>query len=142
MAEKEKKDEASFGLAKQAWFGLAFWMAFGLLVEGLIGFRSPAYLQDPVRREVFRLAHAHGTLLSILLLLANLYIQRGLASPPELGVLLLRIGVFVMPIGFLLGGIWHFESEPGIGIFLAPIGGVLVVFGVVTLALSSRDKVR
>ena len=142
MAENEEKAEESFGIVKQAWFGLAFWMAFGLLVEGLIGFRSPAYLQDPVRREVFRLAHAHGTLLSILLLLANLYIQRGLASPPELGVLLLRIGVFVMPIGFLLGGIWHFESEPGIGIFLAPIGGVLVVFGVVTLALSSRDKVR
>lgn len=141
MTENEEKASGYAGIGKQAWFSLAFWMAFGLFVEGLIGFRSPAYLQDPVRREVFRLAHAHGTLLSSLLLLANLYVQKGLTSPPELGVLFLRIGVFVMPIGFLLGGIWHFESEPGIGIFLAPIGGVLVVFGVVALALSSRDKV-
>ena len=141
MAENGEKTTNPFGIARQAWFGLAFWMAFGLLVEGLIGFRSPAYLQDPVRREVFRLAHAHGTLLSILLLVANLYIRKGLAGPPSLGVLLLRIGVIAMPVGFLLGGIWHYESDPGIEIFLAPIGGILVVFGVVALALSSRDNV-
>ena len=120
---EERKDPGLANIAKQAWFGLAFWMAFGLLVEGLIGFRSPAYLQDPVRREVFRLAHAHGTLLSILLLVANLYIQKALSSPPNLGVLLLRIGVFVMPVGFLLGGsgitrairesgyFWHRSAE-------------------------------
>ena len=135
----ERKDPSLANIARQAWFGLAFWMAFGLLVEGLIGFRSPAYLQNPVRREVFRLAHAHGTLLSILLLVANLYIQKALSSPPNLGVLLLRIGVFVMPVGFLLGGIWHYESDPGIGIFLAPVGGVLVVFGVIAMAMSTRE---
>ena len=41
MAENGEKTGHSFGIARQAWFGLAFWMAFGLLVEGLIGFRSP-----------------------------------------------------------------------------------------------------
>ena len=54
----------------QGWISLAVWIVFGLLIEGLIGFRSPALLDDSVRRDMFRLAHAHGTLL-------NLVIHRG-----------------------------------------------------------------
>lgn len=137
MAKEAKQNISS--LARQAWFGVAFWMTFGLLIEGLIAFRSPAYLQDPVRRELFRLAHAHGALLSVLLLVAVLYVERKIAGPPKIGLLLLRIGVVVMPIGFLLGGIWHYESDPGIGIFLAPLGGVLVIFGVIATAFSVRN---
>ncbi|MGE3467187.1 MAG: hypothetical protein AB7J13_09665 [Pyrinomonadaceae bacterium] len=125
---------------RQAWFGLALWMTFGLLIEGLIGFRSPAYLQDPVRRELFRLAHAHGALLSLLLLIAALFIERKLTAPPKIATTLLRLGVIVMPLGFLLGGVWHYESDPGMGIFLAPIGGVLVIFGVIATAFSVKSE--
>jgi hypothetical protein len=35
------------------------------VLEGLIGFRSPALLDDLVHRDMFRLAHAHGTLLNL-----------------------------------------------------------------------------
>jgi hypothetical protein len=61
----ENDNKNSVSSAGFAWFSLLFWMSAGLLFEGLIGFRAPVYLQDPVRRELFRLAHAHGTLLSI-----------------------------------------------------------------------------
>src|SRR5258705_13224014 len=54
----------------QGWISLAAWIVFGLLIEGLIGFRSPALLDDSVRREMFRLAHAHGTLLNLVLIAA------------------------------------------------------------------------
>ena len=140
MAETISEKNSNIDIARQAWWGLAFWLAFGLLMEGLIGFRSPVYLQDPVRRELFRLAHAHGTILSLLLLIANLYIQKGLAEPPNLAVLSLRLGMLLMPVGFLLGGIWHYESDPGVGVFLAPVGGLMIIFGVVAMALSSRTK--
>jgi uncharacterized membrane protein YgdD (TMEM256/DUF423 family) len=129
-----------FGLSRQGWIGVAIWMSFGLLVEGLIGFRSPAYLQDAVRRELFRLAHTHGTVLSILLLVAYLHLTNGPVEPPEPAIWSLRIGTIVMPAGFLLGGIWHYESDPGLLIFLAPLGGLLVIFGVIAMAVTTFRK--
>ena len=57
-------------MIRQGWISLAVWIAFGILIEGFIGFRSPALLDDSVRREMFRLAHAHGTLLNLVLLAA------------------------------------------------------------------------
>jgi len=112
-------------------------MTFGLLIEGLIGFRSPAYLQDPLRRELFQLAHAHGTVFSILLLVAGLYRQKGMIAPPTLAVFSLRLGTVLMPLGFLFGGIWHYGNDPGPGVFLAPLGGLMIIFGVTAIAISS-----
>jgi uncharacterized membrane protein YgdD (TMEM256/DUF423 family) len=128
------------GLLFQAWLSIAVWMSFGLLLESVIGYRVPAYLNDPVRRELFRLAHTHGALLNIVLLLASLCIDRGLVSPGTIALWSLRIGVVLMPLGFLLGGIWHFEGEPGIGVWLAPLGGIMVIFGVISLAFSVFKK--
>jgi hypothetical protein len=135
-----EKTDISASVAKQAWFSLAFWMTAGLLLEGLIAFRTPAYLQDPVRREMFRLAHAHGTVLNILMLVAGLYLAKGLIAPPTLALWSLRLGVVAMPLGFLLGGVWHYESDPGLGVFLAPVGGLMIIFGVIAAAMSSRGK--
>jgi hypothetical protein len=120
----------------QALIGVAVWMTFGLLLEGLIGYKSPAYLQDPVRRELFRLAHAHGTLLSLLLLGVTLVCDRFELKPSSIVSIGLRGGVLLMPIGFLIGGLWHYESDPGIGIWLVPVAGVMLVFGLVSLSVA------
>ena len=134
-------DEKIFlGLSRQGWIGIAVWMSFGLLIEGLIGFRAPVYLQDPVRRELFRLAHTHGTVLSILLLIFVLYLAKNYVNPPVAAIWSLRIGTVLMPLGFLLGGIWHYESDPGIMIFLAPLGGLMIIFGVIAIAVSGPRK--
>jgi hypothetical protein len=138
--EKNPDKNLNNGVAAQAWFGLLFWMSVGLLFEGLIGFRAPVYLQDPLRRELFRLAHAHGTMLNILLLVVNLYLVRDLISPPKIAVRALQAGVIVMPFGFLLGGLWHYESDPNFLIFLAPVGGLLIIFGIAAIALSTKPK--
>jgi len=130
------------GLLLQAWLSIAVWMSFGLLLESLIGYRVPAYLRDDLRREIFRLAHTHGALLNIVLLGAALAIDRRLVCPSKAGLWSLRIGAILMPVGFLLGGIWHTESEPGIGVWLAPLGGVLVILGAVNLAISSYKPRR
>jgi hypothetical protein len=128
------------GLLVQAWISIALWMSFGLLLESLIGYRVPAYLRDEVRREIFRLAHTHGTLLNLVLLGAALCIERGLVFPSRFGLLSLRIGVVLMPVGFLLGGIWHTEGEPGLGVWLAPLGGVVVILGAVDMAIAALKK--
>jgi hypothetical protein len=126
------------GLLRQAWIGLAFWMSFGLLLEGLIGYRIPDYLNDPQRRELFRLAHAHGGVLSLVLLAAALGLGFGVTEPPRKALLALRIGVVVMPVSFLLAGIWHYSNDPGLAIWLVAPAALLVVFGIVGLALAIR----
>jgi hypothetical protein len=141
MADKVNNEPFLWlSLARQAWLGLALWMAAGLLFEGLIGFRSPAYLQDPIRRELLRLAHAHGTLFSILLIVVDLWIRNTASLVPNFAVTTLRIGTVLMPVGFLLGGIWHTATDPGVGVFLAPVGGAMVIFGVIAIGLSSTKR--
>src|SRR6185295_4702903 len=78
-------------LLRQGWASIALWMSVGLLLEGLLGYKIPAYLNDPARRELFRLGHTHGTLLGILLVVAALVLERG-AQVPKAAHLALRIG--------------------------------------------------
>ena len=137
MIDETQHSPVAASVSKQAWYSLAFWMTAGLFLEGLLAFRSPAYLQDPMRRELFRLAHAHGTVLNIVTLVATLYLTKGLISPPRLALWSLRLGVIAMPLGFLLGGISHSETDPGLAVLLAPLGGLMIIFGVIAIAISS-----
>lgn len=146
MAEKNESskpqtiDSTHSTLALQAWFSLAFWLSAGLLFEGLIGFRAPAYLQDSTRRELFRLAHAHGAILNMLLLIVAFYLKRDLITPLSAAVWSLRIGVILMPLGFLFGGLWHYESDPNPLVIAAPVGGLLIIFAVIAIGLSALKK--
>jgi hypothetical protein len=126
----------------QGWISIAVWMTFGLLLEGLVGYKTPAYLLDDTRRELFRLAHAHGTLLGLILLAAALSGQLFKLAPPRAAWISLRLGAVLMPIGFLLAGVWHYESDPGLGIWLVPPSALLLIFGVIAFALAARGQTR
>ena len=115
------------GMICQAWISLAAWIVFGLLIEGLIGFRSPVLLDDLVRRDMFRLAHAHGTLLNVVLVAAAICARLDLIRLGRITALGLRTAVVLLPIGFLLAGLWHFKDDPGLAILLVPIGAVLLL---------------
>jgi hypothetical protein len=122
----------------QGWAGVALWMSIGLLLEGLLGYKAPAYLLDPQRRELFRLAHSHGVLLNVLLIAASLcgrYI-----APPRFANHTLRIGSILMPLGFLVAGIWHPEGDPGLAIWIVPLGALLVIFGTILTAISWKSS--
>jgi hypothetical protein len=114
-------------LIRQAWISLALWIAFGILLEGFRAFRSSVYLDDAVRRDMFRLAHSHGTLLNFLLLAAALCARLELIRLGARTALGLSAAVVLLPAGFLLGGMWHFKDEPGLAILLVPVGAVLLL---------------
>ena len=126
------------GLLRQGWLSLALWMSVGLLLEGLLGYKIPAYLDDPQRRELLRLAHAHGTLLALVLVVAALWAEKRV--PPRAAVAGLRLGAAVMPLGFGLAGIWHPEGDPGPLIWAVPPAALLVIFGIFAIALSHFKK--
>ena len=127
-------------LLRQGWISLALWIAFGILIEGLIGFRIPALLDEPVRRDLFRLAHAHGTLLNLVLLVAALCQRLELIRLGRLPAAELRLAVILLPVGFLLGGLWPLHDDPGVGIFLVPIGAVLLLVAAFQIGLSVSAK--
>ena len=126
-------------LLRQGWASIAVWMSVGLLLEGLLGYKIPAYLNDPQRRELFRLGHTHGTLLGVVLIVAALVLQRG-AEVPKVARTALRIGAVLMPIGFFVAGIWHTESDPGLAIWLVPPGALLVIYAAVAFTLAHFKK--
>ena len=128
------------GLIRQGWISLAAWIIFGLLIEGLIGFRSPVLLDDSTRREMFRLAHAHGTLLNLVLIAAAICARLDLIRLGRVTSLGLRAAVVLLPGGFLFGGIWHFKDEPGVAILLVPVGAVLLLTTALQIGLSVRRR--
>ena len=124
------------GLIRQGWISLALWIAFGILIEGFSAFRSPAYLDDTVRREMFRLAHAHGTLLNLLLLGAAICARLDLIRLGPMTSLGLCAAAVLLPAGFLFAGLWHFKDEPGLAILLVPVGAVLLLVTAVYISLT------
>ncbi|HKP02424.1 MAG TPA: hypothetical protein VJU77_03595 [Chthoniobacterales bacterium] len=123
-------------LIRQGWISLALWIAFGILLEGFRAFRSPSVLDDAVRQDMFRLAHAHGTLLNLVLIAAAICARLELVRIGPGTSLGLRSSVILLPAGFLIGGLWHFKDEPGLGILLVPIGAVLLLASAIYLSLT------
>ena len=113
----------------------------GSTLEGLLGFKWAGLVEDPLRRELLSLAHFHAGLLG----LVNL-VYAGFADGPALGARAqqlasraLRAGSLCLPLGFLLGGLWHPEGDPGLGILLVPLGAIGLA---VALALQARAAWR
>ena len=111
------------------WTSLFIWLVFGTTLEMLHGFKVSAYLLSDIRQEFWSLAHFHGVAFGIVSLI---YVRW--AAAPELSASqqkwasrLLIAGSILMPLGFFLGGLVHFEGDPGIGVFLAPPGALLIL---------------
>jgi hypothetical protein len=113
------------------WTGLLLFAGLGLALESLNGLKVGFFL-DPefeLRREMWRLAHAHGTLLSIVQLVFSAALAHGVLAGDraQLASRLLRAALLLMPLGFFLGGVAPSESDPWIGIWLVPLGGALLL---------------
>ena len=120
----------------------ALGMTLGLALEGLLGFKTPAYLQDPLRRELFRLAHAHLTLLGMLAAVCALGLGRWRVNVTTSVSRALLAGALLMPLGFFSGGVRHPEGDPGPGIWLVPIGALLVLYGLSGVILAVRPSAK
>ena len=115
------------------WWSLFAFLTLGVVLEALHGFKLGWYLDVDVemRRLMFTLAHAHGTLFALVNIAAGVTLRtvKGfeLARPASLALLW---GSLVLPIGFLLGGLVIHDGDPGLGVFLVPVGALLVLYGV------------
>ena len=140
-APAKTTDAAIRKTLRAGWLLLAISLPFGVTLEALHGFKVQAYLASDMRREMWRLAHAHGTLLGILCLVSGLLADAHIAEAVRPRVLaMIRWGAVLMPLGFFLGGVLNSEGDPSLGILLVPIGALLLVVALVRVALAPRAR--
>ena len=142
------KETTSAGLS---WFNVKFglwsllaYLSLGLVLEALHGFKVGWYLDFETRRLMWTLAHAHGVLLSMLLIGFGMMISvwpDDSASWRRLASGCLLAATVLLPSGFLLGGAFVHGGDPGLGVLLSPIGGVLLLVGVALTAARLRPPV-
>jgi hypothetical protein len=125
------------------WCALLLFLSLGVFLEALHGFKAGFYLNldQKVRREMWTLAHAHGTLLALVnIVFASGVTQFGRWTPARLRLVSLFLidAAMLLPLGFFLGGISPGESDPSLGILLVPLGAVLLFVAVALIAWSAR----
>jgi hypothetical protein len=124
---------------RTGWALLAVSLPLGVTLEVLHGFKVRGYLASETRRELWRLAHAHGTLLGILCLafaaLAEKHVEQ--AARPKI-TRDLQIGAIAMPLGFFLGGILNSEGDPSLAIALVPLGALFLLAALVRAFAAAR----
>ncbi|MBI2516226.1 MAG: hypothetical protein HYV95_04860 [Opitutae bacterium] len=127
------------------WWSLFFWLALGLGLEALHGFKAGWYLDvgQEMRRLMLTLAHAHGTLLALVNLAAGFTLRtvKGAEVSRPASWSLLGAGV-LLPLGFLLGGLQIYGGDPGVGVLLVPVGGLLLLYGVAAMARAVQRATR
>lgn len=115
------------------WWSLFSFLTLGVVLETLHGFKLPWYLNVDVemRRLMFTLAHAHGTLLALVNIAAGLTMRtvKGFELTRGASRALLW-GSVLLPVGFLLGGLVIHDGDPGLGVIFVPIGALLLLYGV------------
>ncbi len=130
---------------KFGWWSLLVFVALGMVLEMLHGFKVGWYLDvsNETRRLMFTLAHAHGTLLALIHIALGATLRvipvewsplwKKAASPSFMAASIL------LPGGFFLGGLTIHDGDPGIGIFAVPAGGMVLLFA---LFLTATQQLR
>lgn len=120
---------------------LAF-VLLGSLLETLHAFKVPLYLDvgNDTRRLMWRLAHAHGAMLSVVNILYALTLERfaelASARSMQLASRGLLTSLVLLPFGFFAGGVVVHGGDPGLPIVLVPIGALALVAALGSIALT------
>ncbi len=135
-----RADEETLRARRFGWISLLVWATAGLLIEGAQGFRIPGYVRDELARTLVRLGHAHGVGLSLVVLLyssAGVPLLRDRADAGRSVGRRLRAAAVLVPLGFAFSAFRHPEGDPSIAVLAVPIGGVLLVWSLASLAVAA-----
>ena len=123
------------------WWALLAFLSLGAVLETLQGFKIGWYLDvgNETRRLMFTLAHAHGTLLAVVNIAAGLTARKveGFTLRTSVSYALIWAAI-LLPAGFFLGGIVIYDGDPGLGVWLVPIGAALLFYSIARIALDLR----
>jgi len=109
----------------------------GLSLLAMITRRDPGYLDNPVRRHLFRAGHAHAGVWIVFALVGLLYVDQadlsdGLKSVVRIGF---AIAPILMPLGFFLSIVRPDSEKPNGVLWLTVLGGLALAVATVTLGI-------
>ena len=127
------------------WGSLLFFLTLGIALEALHGFKAGMYLgvSKEMRRLMWTLAHAHGTLLALVHIAFAVtlpHVAAGAAARRALASRCLMAASLLLPGGFFLGGLFLYGDDPGLGIVLVPIGALLLFASVFLTIQALRQR--
>ncbi|MBX3187296.1 MAG: hypothetical protein KF819_09780 [Labilithrix sp.] len=143
MSREPDNDEGLEALVRRhlraGFWGLTAYIALGALLEIFHAFKVASYLDvgRETTRLLLRLAHAHGTLLSLVNVVFALTARARPEAVSRFASAALLSALVLLPAGFLLGGIWAHDGDPGIGIVLVPAGALAAALGAGLVAAKS-----
>jgi hypothetical protein len=122
------------------WWALLCYVSLGITLEVLHGLKIGWYLEIETRRLMWTLGHAHGGLLALVNVVFGIMLRvMGENSRwQHSATICLLLATVLLPRGFFLAGIRVYESDPGVGIFLVPLGAVFLFVGVLLTAMNAR----
>ena len=107
---------------------------------------DPAYIENPLRQDLWRAGHAHAGVLLILSLVALRYVDEARLSERLKGIVrgFLPAAALLLPAAFFLSVLRPEARAPNGFIYLAFVGAALLATGVVMLGVgllraSARD---
>lgn len=119
------------------WWSLLVFLSLGGALETLHGFKIGWYVDvgNDLRRLMFTLAHAHGTALALVNIVAGLTTRNveRFELRRSVSFCLIWAGL-LFPAGFFLGGIVTYGGDPGLGIWLVPIAALLLFYSIACIA--------
>jgi hypothetical protein len=126
---------------RAGWWGLAAFVVLGAILELLHAIKSPLYLDAgrETTRLLLRLAHAHGTLLSLVNLAFAVTVRARPKAATSVASASLLASLVLLPGGFLLGGLWARGGDPGLGVVLVPAGAALLLVGALLAGRGARQ---
>jgi hypothetical protein len=140
--ERPENDDALLPLRRRhmrfGWWALLAFLSLGIGLELLHALKAGFYLDVPAspRRFLWTLAHAHGTLLSLVNVVFGLSLGTLVAEPRgvRVGSASLVAATLLLPGGFFLGGVVIHGGDPGLGVVLVPLGAAALLVGVLAAA--------
>jgi hypothetical protein len=112
----------------------------------ILGFlvHDPAYMQNPLRQNLFRAGHAHAGVLLILSLVSYLYVDDATLSPLWKSIVksCIPAAAIFLPAAFFFSVLNADATKPNGLINLAYVGVALLVTGLLTLGIGLIRKKR
>jgi hypothetical protein len=129
-------DTLSLRHLRIGYVGLAVFVVLGGALEAMHGFKVGFYLDvdSETRRLMWRLAHAHGTLLSLVHIVYGLTLRAVPGAARPLASSALTASLVLVAGGFFVGGITVAGGDPNLGVLLVPAGFVALLVSVVVTA--------
>lgn len=122
-------------LRRVGWTSLLGWACVGLALETANGFKLASYLDDPLTRELCTLGHAHGVGLAIVaIVIAELGLPIVAEAQRAWIARATSFAAIAIPVAFLLSAIGHPEGDPGIAIWIVPVGALVLIAALAGIA--------